>query len=104
METDGGSPIVVLVEWQAPSLEPVEARRIAEASLARYREFDGFVDGRFFGDFESGAHFYVLTWRDRAAMDAYAASEAMLAVRSLASRYVEGRPSRRICLDYTPHA
>ena len=63
--------------------------------------FPGFVEGRFFGDFASGRHFYLLTWRDRAALDDYARSEHMLGVREVAAPYVEGRPERLILSDYS---
>ena len=99
-DTNAG-PISTLVEWHAPSLTPVEARNLAEGTIERIGQFPGFVEGRFFGDFESGTHFYLLTWQDRAALEAYAASEQMMGVRQLAAPFVQGRPSRRICLDYS---
>ena len=64
-------------------------------------QFPGFLEGRFFGDFESGRHFYLLTWRDRAALDDYAKSEQMLGVREIAGRYNEGRPTRLVLSDYS---
>jgi hypothetical protein len=105
MKTDAGDdsdlPVSTLVEWQAPSLTPSEARALAAATMARIGEFPGFVEGRFFGDFDTGTHYYLLTWRDRAALDAYAASELMTGVRELAGPFVQGRPSRRILADYS---
>lgn len=94
-------PISTLVEWQAPRLKPDEARTIATKTVEMIGHFPGFVEGRFFGDFDSGTHYYLITWQDRAALDAYAASESMLGVRTLAGPYVEGRPSRKVLVDYT---
>jgi quinol monooxygenase YgiN len=94
-------PISTLVEWQAPSLTPPDARKLAERTIERIGRFPGFVEGRFFGDFDSGTHYYLLTWRDRAALDAYAASEQMMGVRELAAPFVEGRPTRKILVDYS---
>jgi quinol monooxygenase YgiN len=94
-------PISTLVEWQAPTLKPADARALAERTIERIGHFPGFVEGRFFGDFETGTHYYLLTWQDRAALDAYAASEQMLGVRELAAPFVEGRPSRKILVDYS---
>ena len=94
-------PISTLVEWQAPSLTPADARALAERTIERIGHFPGFVEGRFFGDFESGTHYYLLTWESRAALDAYAASEQMTGVRELAAPFVEGRPTRKILTDYS---
>jgi hypothetical protein len=94
-------PISTLVEWHAPRLTPAEARQLAAGTIERIGQFPGFVEGRFFGDFEGGTHYYLLTWRDRAALDAYAASEQMMGVRELAAPFVEGRPARKICVDYS---
>jgi quinol monooxygenase YgiN len=94
-------PISTLVEWQAPNLSPEEARTLAQETIERIGHFPGFVEGRFFGDFENGTHFYLLTWRDRAALDAYAASEQMTAVRDLAGPFVQGKPTRKILTDYS---
>ena len=102
--SDSDSPslaVSTLVEWQAPGLTPVAARALAQGTIERIGHFPGFVEGRFFGDFESGTHYYLLTWRDHAALEAYAASEQMTGVRELAAPYVEGRPSRRILSDYS---
>src|SRR5687768_5476231 len=98
---DEDGPISTLVEWQAPSLTLADARTLARQTIERIGHFPGFLEGRFFGDFESGTHFYLLTWESRAALDAYAASEQMTGVRELAAPFVEGRPSRRIMADYS---
>ena len=102
-ETDDPNegPISTLVEWQAPSLTPAEARTLAEQTIERIGHFPGFLEGRFFGDFQLGTHYYLLTWQDRAALDAYAASERMTGVRELAAPFVEGRPTRKILTDYS---
>ena len=97
--TDG--PVSTLIEWQAPTLTPTEARRLAQQTLDRIGRFPGFVEGRFFGDFEVGTHYYLLTWQNRAALDAYAASDQMTGVRDLAVPYVQGRPTRKILTDYS---
>jgi quinol monooxygenase YgiN len=94
-------PISTLVEWQAPSLTPADARALAEQTIARIGHFPGFLEGRFFGDFETGTHYYLLTWQDRAALDAYAASEQMTGVRELAAPFVAGRPTRKVLVDYS---
>lgn len=94
-------PISTLVEWQAPSLTPADARTLAEQTIERIGQLPGFVEGRFFGDFQTGTHYYLLTWQDRAALDAYASSEQMMGVRELAAPFVEGRPTRKICVDYS---
>jgi hypothetical protein len=96
-----GPPVSTLVEWQAPALTPDAARDIAERTIALIGHFPGFVEGRFFGDFVSGRHFYLLTWRDQAALDDYAKSEQMLGVREIAGAYNEGRPTRLILSDYS---
>ncbi|MEX2547983.1 MAG: hypothetical protein WD830_09385 [Chloroflexota bacterium] len=96
-----GGPISTLVEWQAPDLTPEDARAIARRTIEQIGGFPGFVEGRFFGDFETGTHYYLLTWRDREALDAYAASELMLGVRELAAQYAQGRPTRKILSDYS---
>jgi quinol monooxygenase YgiN len=101
VEESADLPVSTLVAWQAPRMTPSQASALAQATMDRIGEFPGFVEGRFFGDFETGNHYYLLTWRDRAALDAYAASEQMLGVRELAAPYVEGRPSRQILADYS---
>jgi quinol monooxygenase YgiN len=103
VETGDGAegPISTLVEWQAPRLTPQEAEQIASKTIRMIGRLPGFVEGRFFGDFESGTHYYLLTWESRAALDAYAASEQMLGVREIAAPFVEGRPTRKILRDYT---
>ena len=57
---------------------------------------------RFLGDFETGRHYYVQTWRDRAALEAYMASESMFRIREIAAPFLEGRPSRSLFTDYSP--
>ena len=94
-------PISTLVEWQAPSLTTADARTLAEQTIARIGQFPGFLEGRFFGDFETGTHYYLLTWHDRGALDAYSASEQMTGVRELAAPFVEGRPTRKVLTDYS---
>ncbi|MEO6350912.1 MAG: hypothetical protein ABIP53_09705 [Candidatus Limnocylindrales bacterium] len=93
--------ISTLVEWQAANLTPDEARRLAEMTIDRIGHFPGFVEGRFFGDFESGTHYYLLTWQDQAALDTYAASEQMVGVREIAAPFNQGRPTRKILSDYS---
>jgi len=103
---DAGRPdeghIVALVEWPTKAFDQAAARRLAVESDRVFRRVPGLLDVRFFGDFETGIHYYLLTWRDRAAFDAYAASEAMFSNRAIAEPYVAGRPSRKVLLDYTP--
>ncbi len=94
-------PVVSLVEWHAPTLRPADARRLAEETAAEFRRIPGAVEIRFFGDFESGTHYYLQVWESRAALDAYAASEEMFRIRDAAAPYVAGRPSRRILADYS---
>jgi quinol monooxygenase YgiN len=94
--------VTVLVEWPTKGLDLAAARTLARDTEARLRRVPGLIGARFFGDFESETHVYLLTWRDRAALDAYTASEEMFGVRSLAEPYVAGRPTRRIFVDYSP--
>jgi hypothetical protein len=96
-----GLPVSTLVEWQAPTLTPDAARGVARQTIEMLEHFPGFVEGRFFGDFESGRHFFLLTWRDQAALDEYARSEQMLGVREIAGPYNEGKPTRLILSDYS---
>jgi hypothetical protein len=95
------APIVSLVEWPAANLTLEEARRVAAETGRVFRMIPGLVDFRFFGDFETGMHYYLQVWRDQAALDAYAASESMFRIREIAAPHVTGRPSRRILVDYT---
>jgi quinol monooxygenase YgiN len=95
-------PVVSLIEWQAPSMTPDDARRLADETAAAFRRMPGLVEIRFFGDFESGTHYYFQVWESRAALDAFMAGEAMMRIRDAAARFVVGRPSRRIFADYTP--
>jgi quinol monooxygenase YgiN len=93
--------LAVLIRWQAEGLDRAAAQVVAAQTIRRLRHVPGFVDARFFGDFESGTHYYLLTWRDRAAMDAYMASEEMFGIRAIAQPYASGRPERSICSDYS---
>lgn len=93
-------PIVVLVEWDATAMGPDEARRMARESLTVLRKVPGLDEARIFGDFESGRHCFLLTWRDREAMERYMLSEAMHAVRGAALPFVSGKPERRVFVDY----
>lgn len=94
-------PVVSLVEWHAPTLGPADARRLAEQTAAEFGRIPGAIEIRFFGDFESGTHYYLQVWESRAALDAYAASEEMFRIRDAAAPYVVGRPARRILADYS---
>jgi quinol monooxygenase YgiN len=95
-------PVVALVEWPAHDFDLAAARRLAAETERTFRRVPGLLDIRFFGDFTSGVHYYLLTWRDQAAFDAYAQSEAMFANRSIAEPYVAGKPTRTVLVDYTP--
>jgi quinol monooxygenase YgiN len=97
----GPEPIVVLVEYQAPRMSPDEAAEVARQSAAVLRSVPGLVEARFLGDFEGGTHCFLLTWTGREAMETYMTSDQMHTVRSAASSFVEGRPTRRIFVDYT---
>ena len=99
-ETHPGT-VVSLVEWQAPRLDVESARRLAQETATAFGRIPGMVEIRFFGDFSSGRHFYLQTWRDREALDAYMASESMFRIREIAAPWVEGRPQRSILTDYT---
>lgn len=101
--TEGGGPVVSLIEWQAPSMGRDEARRLAEETAAAFRRIPGLVEIRFFGDFATGTHFYCQVWESRVALDAYMASQEMFRIRDAAAPFVVGRPSRRVLDDYTPH-
>jgi quinol monooxygenase YgiN len=94
-------PIVSLIEWQAPTLTPDDARRVAAETTAAFGRVPGLLEFRFFGDFETGTHYYLQVWQDQAALDAYAASESMFRIRDIAAPYTEGRPSRKILADYS---
>jgi hypothetical protein len=92
---------VTLVEWQAPRLDPESARTLAADTAAAFGRIPGLEGIRFFGDFESGRHFYLQTWTDRQALESYMASESMFRIREIAAPWVEGRPTRDIFDDYT---
>lgn len=93
--------IVSLIEWPAPNLSIDDARRVAAETGRALRRVPGLVDLLFFGDFETGRHFYLQVWESRAALDAYMASESMFRIRDIAAPFVGGPPSRRILVDYT---
>ena len=95
-------PMVALVEWPAHDFDLAAARLLAAETERAFRRVPGLLDIRFFGDFARGVHYYLLTWTDQAAFDAYAQSEAMFANRSIAEPYVAGKPSRTVFVDYTP--
>jgi quinol monooxygenase YgiN len=95
-------PVVSLIEWPAHDLDLGAARRLAAETAAQYERIPGLFEWRFFGDFETGSHFYLQVWQEGAALDAYAANEAMFRIRTIAEPYVAGRPSRRVLVDYTP--
>ena len=95
-------PILSIIEWDAPALDPAAARQLAERTAAAFRLVPGLLDFRFYGDFDSGRHAYLQVWQDQAALDAYAASESMLRIREFAAPYVTSRPTRTLYRDYTP--
>ena len=97
-------PVIALIEWPTQGLDLAAARQLAVESGRLFRRVPGLLDVRFFGDFESGLHYYLQTWRDQASLDAYLASEAMFSNRKLAEPYVAGRPSRKVLVDYSPRA
>jgi quinol monooxygenase YgiN len=98
---DGPEPIVSLVRWLPVGLTPDAARTLAAETTAAFGQIPGLLELRFFGDFESGVHYYLQVWRDRAALDAYMASEGMFRIRDIAAPYVGERPSREILVDYS---
>lgn len=93
--------VISLIEWPAPSLTFEDARRLASETARAFRRIPGLIDFRFFGDFETGRHFYFQVWESRAALDAYTASESMFRIREIAAPFVGGPPSRRLLVDYT---
>jgi len=97
-----GEPIIALIEWQAPSLGPDEARRLAVETEAALSHVPGLREVRLFGDFESGRHFYFQRWESRAALDAYMASESMVRNRGIAAPFVAGPVTRQLLTDYSP--
>ncbi len=101
MDDDERQPILSLVEWPAEGLSLADARRVAADTSAAFRRVPGLLAFRFFGDFETGTHFYLQVWQDQAALEAYAASESMFRIREIAAPFVTGRPSRRMYVDYT---
>jgi quinol monooxygenase YgiN len=97
-----GEPIIALIEWQAPSLGPAEARRLGAETAAAFNRVPGLQEIRFFGDFETGRHFYYQRWESQAALDAYLASEAMFRNREIAAPFVGGPVTRQLFKDYSP--
>lgn len=94
-------PIASLIEWHSTSLTPDDARRVAAETTAAFGRIPGLLEIRFFGDFETGTHYYLQVWQDRAALDAYMASESMFKIRDIAAPYTEGRPARKLLADYS---
>ena len=94
-------PIVSLIEWHSTSLTMDDARRVAAETTAAFGRIPGLVEIRLFGDFETGTHYYLQVWRERAALDAYMASESMFKIRDIAAPYTEGRPTRKLLADYS---
>lgn len=101
-DPESALPILSLIEWQAPTMTVDQARDLAERTAVAFRLVPGLLAFRFFGDFASGRHVYLQVWSDRAAFEAYAASESMFRIREIAAPYVSGRPSRELFADYTP--
>jgi quinol monooxygenase YgiN len=101
MDDPERQPILSLVEWPAEGLSLADARRVAADTSAAFRLVPGLLAFRFFGDFETGTHYYLQVWQDQAALDAYAASEPMFRIREIAAPFVTGKPSRRMFVDYT---
>ena len=100
-ETASAGPIVSLIEWHSSSLTPEDARRVAAQTSAAFGRIPGLLEFRFFGDFETGTHYYLQVWQDQAALDNYAASESMFRIREIAAPFTEGRPSRKLLTDYS---
>jgi len=97
---DGNQPIIVLIEWQATAMSVADAGEMARSALAVLDGVQGLDEARVFGDFESGTHCFLLTWRNREAMDQYMASDVMHTVRDAALPFVAGKPQRRVFIDY----
>ena len=97
-----GEPIIALIEWQAPSLGPAEARRLGVDTLAAFSPVPGLLEVRVFGDFDTGRHFYFQRWESQAALDAYMASESMFRNREIAAPFVDGPVTRQLFADYSP--
>jgi quinol monooxygenase YgiN len=101
MEAPPDDHVISLVRWQPVGLDPDAARRLAVETSEACAAIPGLLEIRFFGDFESGVHYYFQVWRDRAALDAFMASESMFRIRDLAAPYVGDRPTREILSDYS---
>jgi hypothetical protein len=100
-DQDAAQPIVSLIEWHSTTLTPDDARRVAAETTAAFGRIAGLLEIRFFGDFETGTHYYLQVWRDQATLDAYMASESMFKIRDIAAPYTEGRPTRQLLADYS---
>ena len=97
-----GDGIIALIEWQAPAMGPVEASRLAHEASEMFSHVPGLLEICFFGDFETGRHFYFQRWESQAALDAFMASDSMLRNREIAAPFVTGRPTRLLYTDYSP--
>jgi quinol monooxygenase YgiN len=100
-EGAAAKPIVSLIEWHSTTLTPDDARRVASETTAAFGRIPGLLEIRFFGDFETGTHYYLQVWQDQTALDAYMASESMFKIRDIAAPYTEGRPTRQLLADYS---
>ncbi len=96
-----GLPVISLVEWHAPAMNPEAARRLAADTTEAFERIPGIIEIRFFGDFESGTHYYLQVWESREALDAYMSSESMFRIREIAQPFLTDRPSRRLFDDYS---
>jgi quinol monooxygenase YgiN len=101
MDEPPEAPVISLIRWQPVGLDPEAARRLAAETTEACSAIPGLLEIRFFGDFETGVHYYFQVWRDRAALDAYMASESMFRIRDMAAPYVGDRPTREILSDYS---
>jgi quinol monooxygenase YgiN len=95
-------PVISHVEWHAPELTLERAHELIGETMAQLRHVPGLVNARFFGDFETGRHFFMLTWQDMAALDAYLMSEEMFLIRKSAMAFLTGRVKRELYVDYSP--
>jgi quinol monooxygenase YgiN len=95
-------PVISHVEWHAPDLTLEGAHALIAETMTHLRHVPGLVNARFFGDFETGRHFFMLTWADMAALDAYLTSEEMFSIRKSAMAFLTGRVRRELFTDYSP--
>jgi quinol monooxygenase YgiN len=100
-DTATSEPIVSLIEWRSTTLTPDDARQVAAETTAAFGRIPGLLEIRFFGDFDTGTHYYLQVWQDQAALDAYMASESMFKIRDIAAPFTEGRPTRKLLADYS---